>query len=541
MQPPRDGFPRDKPASPELDLERRSELEALVARISLSFVGLAPTELDRAITNALAEIGRFVGADRSYVFLYDQEAGTASNTHEWCAEGITCEKDNLQDVPLTAFPYLLDRLENEVFVDIPTVAELPTEAGAVKESFLAQGIRSLVLVSMRSSRGQPIGFAGLDAVRQERPWYSTDHHLLQLTADLISTTLESQDLWQRLADNEARNRALLDALPDTMVAFNREGRVLEVRTSRFDPHPEISEELKASHISEFLGPAQAGIFRDAVARVEQGENPVVTEFELQQRGKKLSFEVRVTRYREGEYLALVRDITQRKRNENALRSLVLQLCTAEEGQRRELALLLHDGIGQDLSALHYQMQACFEGTAPSAHRLNKMVGLLQQVMAKTQDLTFDLSPPMLYELGLGAALQAMVRRFNRDQAGDYSLTVVGDGPEPDSTTAILLYRITRELLINAAKHSGADRVVVRLENRAENVVLTVSDNGRGFTGEDMGPKDDLRRGGFGLFSIRQRLGPLGGRLEIGNGEGARITITLPRIVTGDGDQTGGKS
>ncbi len=539
MHSPRDGFPRDKPASPELDLERRSELEELVARISLSFVGLAPDELDQAITSALAEIGRFVGADRSYVFLYDHQAGTASNTHEWCAEGITSEKDNLQDVPLSAFPYIIGRFEHEVVVDIPAVSELPPEAEAERESFVAQGIQSIVLVAMRGGRGRTLGFAGFDAVRQGRPWYSTDRHLLQLTADLISTTLESHDLWRRLADNEARNRALIDALPDTMVIFNREGRVLEVRTSQFDPYPEISQELKTSHIPDFLGPTQAGLFKDTVRRVEGGENPVLTEFDLQRRGEKLNFEVRVTRYRQGEYLALVRDITQRKRNENALRSLALQLCTAEEGQRRDLALLLHDGIGQDLSALHYELQACFEGQAPSAHRLNKMVGLLQQVMAKTQDLTFDLSPPMLYELGLAAALQAMVRRFNQDQAGDYSLTVGGHGPEPDSTTAILLYRITRELLINAAKHSGADRVAVSLENRATEVVLTVTDNGRGFKEDDVGPRDDLRRGGFGLFSIRQRLGPLGGRLEIGNGEGARIIITLPRSVTEDGVQTGG--
>ncbi len=523
--------PGEKPESSSLDLERRVELEALVARVSRSFVGVPPDELDQAIDSALAEIGKFVGADRSYVFLHDFAQGTSSNTHEWCAEGITAEKDNLQDIPLEAFPYLMRRLEEEVFVDIPVVADLPPEAGFEKENLLAQGIKSLVLVAMRGRQGNAIGFAGFDAVKREQPWYPSDYHLLQLAADLISAAVDGRTLWRRLARSEVRNRAILEALPDTMVVYDRKGRVLDMHIGMSDPDPGLTRILETQTLPEFLGPEKFNLHREIMPRIDAGESPVITEISLDVGGEIRYFEVMTTGCARGEYLSLVRDISQRKHDEVALRSLALQLSNAEEDQRRKLAQLLHDGIGQDLSALHYQLQACLEEGPPAPDRIEKMIGLLRDAMRKTQDLTFDLSPPLLYELGLGPALQALVRKFDQDHAGRYSMVISGPGAEPDAGAAVLLYRIARELLVNAAKHAGADEVSVRLEKGARNLVLTVSDNGRGFEPAGAGPRQDPRPGGFGLFSIRQQLEPLGGSLELDHGAGTRITITLPRDMT----------
>ncbi len=522
------------------DLQRRVQLEELVARVSVSFVGLVSDDLDAAISRALADIGKGVGADRSYVFLYDLAAMTASNTHEWCAAGISAEKDNLQDVPLDFSPYLIERLQNEEVIDVPDVSELPPEASTLRDNLEAQKIQSLIAVALRDRAGQTMGFVGFDAVRQRRPWHSSDRHLLQLTGDLISAALGRHDLWQRLSTSEAKYRAMLDALPDTLVTFTEEGRVLSIQISRSDPYPGLAKELLVKTIPEFLGPTHTKVFKETIKRVRDGENPVVKEFTIQREERELSFEVGFTQYAPGEYMAMVRDITQRKHDETMLRSLALELSSVEEVQRKDLALLLHDGIGQDLSALHYHLQACMAEPEHDQSRFPEMISLLRETMRKTQDLTFDLSPPLLHTLGLGPALQALVRKFDRSYKAQFTLAVTREDRCDDHESAVFLFRIVKELLVNAAKHSEADKVEVLLACKVHETVLVVADNGRGLGLPVVDKEDPQWQGGFGLFSIRQRLEPLGGKMVVDSTGGARITITLPRSDTAHAGQTKGQ-
>lgn len=514
---------------PDLDLERRAELEALVVRISVSFSGLPPDKLDGAITACLAEIGAFVGTDRSYVFLYNRNAQTASNTHEWCAEGVSPQKDNLQDREFAEVNYILDRLERETIVEVPVVEDLSPEAGRVKDILLAQGIKSLILVAMRDHDGAVIGFTGFDAVNRVRPWYPTDWHLLQLVSDLIGSALEHRTLWLRLEQSEAHNRAILGALPDTLVVFSAEGQVLDLLVGRDDPYPELSEELQQKDLYDFLGPDLVPLLDDLMARVGRGETPAVAQFALKRNQRDLFFEVRVMGYGRGDFLALVRDVTQREKDEKAMRSLARQLEETEEAQRRKLAQLLHDNIGQDLTGMNYQLQSCLQDHVGERERIQTIIHLLQNTMHKTQDLTFDLSPPMLYELGLSAALQALARKFERNHGILCRLTLKGEPLPPGATGSVLLFRITGELLTNSLKHSGCTKIDIMLSCTEKEIRLTVADDGRGFVQPDENEEGPRKGGGFGLFSIRQRLELLGGTMRIDDDAGARFTINLPRV------------
>jgi len=397
------------------------DLVEVVAEISVSFAGLTPEGLDEAITRALARIGTHVGADRSYVFLIDAGRGTMSNTHEWCAEGIRPERDNLQDIPLEEYPQLLDFLEQSNVREIPRVKDLPDDEEGLRKILEAQEIQSLILVSLRDRKGGLIGFSGFDAVLSERPWQPDHIHLLQVTCDLIGAVLENQHLWERLRESEAYNRAV----------------------------------------------------------------------------------------------------------SNALQKTNLQLTRVEDEQRRDLAELLHDQIGQELSALHFQLEAC-RGTGEVApDKIESMIELVAQTQVRTQDLTFDLSPPLLHHLGLTAALQALARRIEREH--DLTCTVTSTGPTvaPGSVTGPLLYRMARELVFNAVKHAGGSRIDVTLDCSDERVTLIVADDGCGMSADPSHLPGLDAQGGFGLFSIRQRLVPLGGTMAIATDAGTRVEITLP--------------
>lgn len=136
----------------------------LLIRLALGFAETSSADMDPMIDRFLQTIGRAIGADRSYLFLIDQTTRTLSNTHEWCAPGVTPQKDAVQDISLSAFPWLDVQLQARRMIVVPEVGELGEEALAEKQEFERQAIRSLVMVTLKSD-GVIIGFFGFDSLR----------------------------------------------------------------------------------------------------------------------------------------------------------------------------------------------------------------------------------------------------------------------------------------------------------------------------------------------------------------------------------------
>lgn len=509
------------------NLARRAAFEELVGKTSRRFIGIEGDQLDPTIVRTLNEIGAFVHADRSYVFIYDRAAGTMSNTHEWCAEGIEPQIGMLQDLPLDSLQYCVRTLDESPVMEVPLVAALPPEAAAEKEILEAQAIQSVVLVAMRGRRGQTIGFIGFDAVRSIRPWHQDDVYLLEIVGGIIVAALEHQDVMTQLRDSEARNRATIEAIPDLIFILDEAGTILDFRAPR---HAQLAlpfGQVKGACTWDVLDTPFHGPLARAMQQAGQWGRSGEFEYEMVIGGEVKYFEGRLTRQKEGEYLGLIRDITERRESEKSLRRLALELSAAEEEQRRELALQLHDGIGQELTGLMFRLQSLTLKDRGLAADIDGAVAILQQTLRHTQDLTFDLSPPILYELGLFHALEALVRRFDTQEEPAFILTGDRETGDLDPSVGVLLYRIARELLLNVVKHAEATTVAVDLERTATEIVLSVSDDGRGLGDNQKGFIGRQTRGGFGLFSIKQRLEPLGGRLRLDSRQGTTVTIHLP--------------
>lgn len=509
------------------DLARRSKLEQLVARISRSFVGTAAGELSSAIDRTLEQIGAFVAADRSYMFLFDAASATMTNTHEWCAGGIEPQQHILQDLPLAIFPYTLKVLATEPFIDIPLVDDLPDEAAAEKAILKEQGIQSVLLVRLRNRAGELVGFMGFDAVRAVRPWHTDDIQLLTVISDLVAAALEHDALLLRLSESEGRHRATLEALPDVLVVLDVQGRILEFTAPEGMALPAAARRPVGVNIWRALDREDRESARAAVARLSDGHLFGEFGFALGEGGARYHYEGRLTRHGEGRFLAVVRDVTSRHHAETALRELALELTSAEEVQRRDLALQLHDGIGQELTAVNLRLQALLQRSGQAEPELAQAISILQEAMRKTQDLTFDLSPTALYELGLGPALAGLARRFSSSEGPAIEVDITGGSPSLPTDVAVLMFRIARELLVNAVKHAHAERISLRLALLRGAVQMTVVDDGRGMSDDPQHHTQAGSSGGFGLFSIRQRIEPLGGRMEIATGRGTMVTITLP--------------
>lgn len=226
-----------------------------------------------------------------------------------------------------------------------------------------------------------------------------------------------------------------------------------------------------------------------------------------------------------------RDMTKRVEAEQSLlesqkqlRALAAELVASEERERKRIATYLHDQIGQALSVARMKLGAVRKNDLePVLSRdVNEILRMVERAIENTQTATFDLSPPILHELGLVTALDWLGEEIERDHGLTVELRAADDPGILDPDLAALLYRAVRELLHNVIKHAGARHVTVDIRPAGGDLCIMVQDDGRGFDPE-------LKPGGWGLFSIRERLNYLGGTFRVDSrpGEGARAALTVP--------------
>jgi len=207
--------------------------------------------------------------------------------------------------------------------------------------------------------------------------------------------------------------------------------------------------------------------------------------------------------------------------------LASDLEAVEDRERRQIARDLHDDLGQTLAAARIRLAALCDDRRADVQSKAREVGALIDVASRSiRSLAAQLAPAVLNELGISAALDWLGEEMERTFS--LRVTVVDDGnPKPLNQVArSIVYRAVRELLINVAKHAGTDSATVESECRGGDLLIRVTDNGKGY---DPGMVTTRPQRGLGLISIKERLSLIGGTLEIRTalGVGARSVLTVP--------------
>lgn len=212
-----------------------------------------------------------------------------------------------------------------------------------------------------------------------------------------------------------------------------------------------------------------------------------------------------------------------------LRTLAGQISLAEESERRRISSELHDGTIQNLVLARIYLETLKRSlqSVEDERLAGEINELLQRSLQETRSLVFEISPPVLYELGLEAAIEWLADHY-RQRSG---LEILVDSDDRRAALSdelrIVLFQAARELLINVLKHAQASRVAIGLQHGPHGIELTIEDDGRGFDSEGAASRP-ASEGGFGLFSIRERLKLLGAELEVSSsGTGTRIRIHAP--------------
>ncbi len=220
-------------------------------------------------------------------------------------------------------------------------------------------------------------------------------------------------------------------------------------------------------------------------------------------------------------------------HENKLRKLAAELLFTEERERRRLAGDLHDRIGQALAFCQIKLGLLTQMNQNSYldNKIKEVHDGIEQIIQDTRTLTFEVSPPVLYELGLEAAIEWFAEETEKQHHIKVHITSDNSDPPQIETLNVFAFRALRELILNVVKHANAQTIEINIRHFADRFYLQVVDDGVGFDTGALWPHGSTDCG-FGLFSIQERAESLGGHFSIKStpGTGTHAELILPTKI-----------
>jgi signal transduction histidine kinase len=237
------------------------------------------------------------------------------------------------------------------------------------------------------------------------------------------------------------------------------------------------------------------------------------------------------RERTSELILTLEDL---EKSRDDLRRLASELVMAEERERKKISVTLHDEVAQTLAAARMRIDLLRSKPADDESRqaLGEAQELLVQAIRETRSLMTDISNPVLYDMGLRVAVQSLAEEVKARNGISFSSSFNGSLKALGQDMEVMIFQVVKELVQNIVKHSRARKASIRIVEEKDDVKVVVADDGRGF---DVGSVGAVGLdGGFGLFSIRERVKSYSGQIRIESkpGKGSEVTVMLPKKAAG---------
>jgi PAS domain S-box-containing protein len=373
------------------------------------------------------------------------------------------------------------------------------------------------------------------------PFIDTDGSTFILEMGIDIT--ERKRAEQALREASLYNRSLIEASLDPLITIDKQGKVTDVNSATELATGIAREQLVGSDFSDyFTDPNKArqgylkvfsrGTIRDYPLAIRH-RSGIITD---------VLYNATLYRNETGEIQGIVaaaRDITERKRaeealreSENRLRVLSSQLLTAQESERRRIAMELHDGIGQMLTAIKFKVESTLGGKSRARGKeksLEAIIPMVRESVEEVRRMQMDLRPSTLDDLGILATLRWFCREYQKIYSHIHVEKEIGL-EESDVSTLLrtVIYRLTQEAMNNIAKHSQADLIYLSLRRMENKIELFIRDNGVGFNLEEVLSSVRSKRG-LGLDSMRERTELSGGTfiIESTPGKGTTVRASWP--------------
>jgi len=318
-----------------------------------------------------------------------------------------------------------------------------------------------------------------------------------------------------LRKSEEKFRRVVEHIGDALFVDNVEGQVVFANERFLNLFGFSREELPNIRLEDYVAPEYRATLRDRHDRRVRGE-AVPTHFEYEgfrRDGKRMWLEVDVVPVTDengnliGTQSAL-REITERKRAEEALSGMARKLVEAQEQERARIARELHDDINQRLAMLAVELEQLKENPSEVESRAEELRKQTSEISNGVQALSHDLHSSQLEYLGVVAGMKSWCKEFAGRQKIEIECRHDVRSTLPPEIE-LCLFRVLQEALHNAVKHSGVNRIEVQLREQSGEIHLIVSDSGRGFDIEA------IKQGkGLGLISMRERVRLVNGTIDI---------------------------
>ena len=378
----------------------------------------------------------------------------------------------------------------------------------------------------------------------ERGWNLTNRMVYYDEEGRVAGTIgfalditERKQAEMALRDSEERHRIIIQTAMDGFWMVDLGGRLLEVNEAYCRMSGYSYQELLAMNIADLDANETKN---EITAHIRQIRSQGESRFETRHRRKDRSiFDVEVSsKYRPtygGGFEIFLRDITDRKQSEIALkkskdrlRALSAHIQSVREEERANIAREIHDDLGQILTGLKMDLSWILRHTDPNQSELKEkaqaMGQLIDQTVKTVRRISTELRPRILDDFGLVAALEWQAEEFTKKTGITCSFRSTSQGLELKPDLSIAVFRIFQEALTNVVRHSGATKVEASLKKDAQDLLLTIRDNGRGISDVAIAQSNSL-----GLVGMRERALILGGTIEIKGkkGKGTSVILRLP--------------
>jgi PAS domain S-box-containing protein len=371
------------------------------------------------------------------------------------------------------------------------------------------------------------------AIQNAQLFEQSQHYV----AELEERIAERNHVEVALRQSEERYRELFENARDAMYVHDLEGTYTSINHAAETLTGYSRDEIIGHNFSEFVAAEHIKQVRERFCGklAKRGETTYEVEV-IAKDGRRVPVEVSSRAIYENGVIVGVqgtaRDITERKLAQDALQMFSRQLIEAQEDERRRIARELHDQIGQVLTAVKMNLHAVQQVCDPKdvgAH-IKDNIEAVDEALRLVRDLSVDLRPPLLDDLGLVTALQWYVDRYaKRTRVAAEVLIDLKDPNERFSREVeTACFRIAQEALTNVARHAQAKRVLLRLRKKANVLVLLVKDDGVGFNPNAL-RKRAPRVVTLGLLGMQERAHAAGGHVEIASAvsKGTEVRLELP--------------
>jgi len=352
----------------------------------------------------------------------------------------------------------------------------------------------------------------------------------------------AQDYIEALRDSEAHFRTIFEVATIGIALLNKDGRVVEANPALQRMLGAGLADLVNQMFTAFMLPDDASRCKTLFRELVQGKKDAyqVEKKYVRKDGQAVWGRINVSLIRGAkaeDHLAvcMLEDITAQKQAEREirtyqeqLRSVASELSLTEEQERRRLATDLHDHVGQILALAQIKLGAIRESASstPLVESMDEVRRLIEQTIQYTRSLSFELSPPILYDLGFEAAVEWLAELIQEQHGITVQVQTDRSPKSMNDEIRVILFQTMRELLVNVAKHANAKNIRVFIAREDATLQVKIEDDGLG-----MGISADAASGpfGFGFFSIKERLKYLGGHLDVVSepGWGTRVTLQVP--------------